>query len=38
MNDVFKSAGQPNATATASLLKLNQPLRKNYHNQKVFPI
>ena len=28
MGDVFKPAGQPNTTARASLLKLNQPLRR----------
>ena len=28
MDDVFKPAGQPNTTARASLLKLNQPLRR----------
>ena len=38
MDDVFKPAGQPNTTTTASLLKLNQPLRKTYHSQKVLPI
>ena len=33
MNDVFKPAGQPNATTRASLLKLNQPLRRTNHGQ-----
>ena len=33
MNDVFKPAGQPNITTTASLLKLNQPLRRTNHGQ-----
>ena len=31
MNDVFKPAGQPNTTIRASLLKLNQPLRRTNH-------
>ena len=34
MNDAFKLASQPNTTARASLLKLNQPLRKTNHGQK----
>ena len=33
MNDVFKPAGQPNTTTRASLLKLNQPLRRTNHGQ-----
>ena len=33
MNDVFKPAGQPNTTTRASLLKLNQPLRRTNHSQ-----
>ena len=33
MNDVFKPAGQPNTTTRASLLKLNQPLRRTNHDQ-----
>ena len=32
--DVFKPAGQPNTTTKASLLKLNQPLRRTNHGQK----
>ena len=35
MNDVFEPAGQPNATARASLLKLNQPLRRINHSQNI---
>ena len=31
MNDVLKTASQPNTTTTASLLKLNQPLRRTNH-------
>ena len=31
MNDVLKTAGQPNTTTRASLLKLNQPLRRTNH-------
>ena len=31
MNDVLKTASQPNITTTASLLKLNQPLRRTNH-------
>ena len=34
MNDVFVPAGQPNTTTRASLLKLNQTLRRNNHGQK----
>ena len=33
MNDVFKPVGQPNTTTRASLLKLNQPLRRTNHGQ-----
>ena len=33
MNDVFKPAGQPNTTTRASLLKLNQSLRRTNHGQ-----
>ena len=33
MNNVFKPAGQPNITTRASLLKLNQPLRRTNHGQ-----
>ena len=33
MNDVFKPVGQPNTTTRASLLKLNQPLRRANHGQ-----
>ena len=33
MNDVFKPAGQPNTNTRASLLKLNQPLRRTNHGQ-----
>ena len=33
MSDVFKSAGQPNITTRASLLKLSQPLRGTNHGQ-----
>ena len=33
LNDVFKPAGQPNATTRVSLLKLNQPLRRTNHGQ-----
>ena len=33
MNDVFKPAGLPNTTTRASLLKLNQPLRRTNHGQ-----
>ena len=33
MNDVFKPVGQPNTTTRASLLKLNQPLRRTNHDQ-----
>ena len=33
MNDVFKLADQPNTTTRASLLKLNQPLRRTNHGQ-----
>ena len=33
MNDVFKSSGQCNTTTRASLLKLNQPLRRTNHGQ-----
>ena len=33
MTDVFKPAGQPNTTTRASLLKLNQPLRRTNHGQ-----
>ena len=32
-NDVFKPAGQPNTTARASLLKLNQPLLRTNNGQ-----
>ena len=32
--DVFKPAGQLDTIIRASLLKLNQPLRKNNHGQK----
>ena len=35
MNDVFKTAGQPNTTTEASLLKLNQPLRITNHGQNI---
>ena len=35
MNDVFKTAGQPNTTTKASLLKLNQPLRRTNHGQNI---
>ena len=38
MNDVFKPAGQPNTTTRASLLKLNQPLRRTYHDQNIISI
>ena len=31
MKDVFKPVGQLNTTPRASLLKLNQPLRKTNH-------
>ena len=31
--NVFKPAGQPNTTTRASLLKLNQPLRRTNHGQ-----
>ena len=34
MNDVFKPAGQPHITIRASLLKLNQPLRRTNYDQK----
>ena len=34
MNDVLKSAGQPNTTTRASLLKLNKPLERTNHGQK----
>ena len=34
MKDVFKPVGQLNTTPRASLLKLNQPLRKTNHGQK----
>ena len=33
MNDVFKPVGQPNTTTRASLLKLNQPLRRTNNGQ-----
>ena len=33
MSDVFKSAGQPNTTTRASLLKLSQPFRRTIHGQ-----
>ena len=33
MNDVFKPSGQSNTTTRASLLKLNQPLRRPNHGQ-----
>ena len=33
MNDVFKPVGQPNTTTRASLLKLNQALRRTNHGQ-----
>ena len=33
MNDVFKPDGQPNTTTSASLLKLNQTLRRTNHGQ-----
>ena len=33
MNDVFKPAGQPSTTTRASLLKLNQSLRRTDHGQ-----
>ena len=33
MNDVFKPASQLNITARASLVKLNQPLRRTNHSQ-----
>ena len=33
MNDVFELAGQPNTTTRASLLRLNQPLRRTNHGQ-----
>ena len=35
MNNVFKPAGQPNTTTRASLLKLNQPLRRTNHGQNI---
>ena len=35
MNDVFKTAGRPNTTTKASLLKLNQPLRRTNHGQNI---
>ena len=35
MNDVFKPAGQPSTTTRASLLKLNQPLRRTNHGQNI---
>ena len=39
MNDVFKPAGQRNTTPRASLLKLNQPMRRTNHGQKnIAPI
>ena len=31
--EIFKSAGQPNTTTRASLLKLNQPLPRTNHGQ-----
>ena len=33
MNDVFEQAGQPNTPTRASLLKLNQPLRRTNQGQ-----
>ena len=33
MNVVFKPTGQPNTITRASLLKLNQPLRRTNHGQ-----
>ena len=33
MNDVFKPAGQPSTTTRASLLELNQLLRRTNHGQ-----
>ena len=33
MNDVFKPAGQSNTITIASLLKLNQHVRKTNHSQ-----
>ena len=33
MNDGFKPGGQPNTTTRASLLKLNQSLRRTNHAQ-----
>ena len=36
MNDVFKPAGHPNTTTSASLLKLNQPLQRTNHGQNIF--
>ena len=35
MNDVCKTAGRPNTTTKASLLKLNQPLRRTNHGQNI---
>ena len=35
INDKFKPAGQLNATTRASLLKLNQPLRRTNHGQNI---
>ena len=34
MNDVFKPAGLPNTPTRASLLELNQPLRRTNHGTK----
>ena len=33
MSDAFKSAGQPNTTTRAYLLKLSQPLQRTNHSQ-----
>ena len=33
MSDVFKSAGKPNTTTRAPLLKLSQPFRRTIHGQ-----
>ena len=39
MNDGFKPGGQPNTTTRASLLKLNQSLRRtNYGQKNIFYI
>ena len=35
INYVFEPTGQPNTNTRASLLKLNQPLQKTNHGQKI---